>query len=200
MEQIDNLKIRYVNCDEQNFICLRVDDWANLKQKHYTDPNLIIYKNFDTESWRKGSELCSYKKIEEWGWQTKKLNYKNVDDMYLERKRIINEYIASMMAININENFIKNYLVIYESTEPSFFWEFLNHHNSLDTTNRKIFSIDNGQIKKDFFVLSNIKKFPNANKVWKSYSDFENYVFELVKEKENKEREKNDDRTSDRKI
>lgn len=62
MEQIDNLKIRYVNCDEQNFICLRVDDWTNLKQKHYTDPNLIIYKNLIPKVEEKGQNYAHIKK------------------------------------------------------------------------------------------------------------------------------------------
>lgn len=58
----------------------------------------------------------------------------------------------------------------------------MNHHGL--EVNRKVFTLDNGLEKRDFCVLSNIKRFKNFNKTWNSIVDFEKAVLNQIESEE----------------
>ena len=172
--------IRDINCNDSNYATLNVD---NLKINH-SNYKLVVYKNFNTLYWNKNSSLCPYWEISPLGkWRVRSVDYRKESDVNWERMRLHNEWVASSIAINIKKNKDKNYLLIYESTEPSFFWDFLKNHHGLEV-NRKVFTLDNGLEKRDFCVLSNIKRFKNFNKTWNSIIDFEKAVLNQIESEE----------------
>lgn len=173
--------IKHISCNTFNFLTIRLDS-ANVL---YTNYKLIVYKDFDTTFWDKQYCLCPYSYIGESHWKVKKVSWKSKESYILERTRIINEWIATSVASNINENKNdKKYLLIYESTEPSYFWDFLKNHHSLKFQ-RKVFTIDNGMEPYDFYVVTNIKRFSNFHKVWNSIEEFEKAVLDIVEKEEN---------------
>jgi len=172
--------IRDINCNDSNYATLNVD---NLKTYH-NNYKLVVYKNFNTSYWNKNSSLCPYWEISPLGkWRVRSVDYRKESDVNWERMRLHNEWVASSIGINIKKNKDKNYLLIYESNEPSFFWDFLKNHHGLEV-NRKVFSLDNGLEKRDFCVLSNIKRFKNFNKTWNSIIDFEKAVLNQIESEE----------------
>ncbi|UTO27103.1 hypothetical protein NMG95_02560 [Metamycoplasma hyosynoviae] len=162
--------IKHINCNETNYVATSL---------FCSDYKLVVYKDFNTTFWDKKSPLCPYTKIEADLWGVRRVNYANDRDILWERIRLHNEWIAASIAFSIKIHKDKNYLIIYESSEPSFFWDFLQNHANLNT-NRKVFTLREGTEEKDFCVVSNLKRFPNFNKVWNSIEDFENAVLKLI--------------------
>ncbi|WP_444704928.1 hypothetical protein ACT1UH_02965 [Mycoplasma sp. 332] len=179
-------KIRQINCNSQNYVTVSID---SLNKNHYRNKKLVVYKNFDIDFWNKNAKFCPYIYVKRNWWNIKKFDFACKENINLEIMRIHNEWVASTIAANIASKFFENYLIIYESTGESFFWSYLKNHCSLLVT-RKVFKIKNDIEEKDFCVLSNIKRFSNFNKNWKSIEEFENAVLNLIEQKGEKNEKK----------